>query len=53
LAYKIKAAKKRPGAEMTGTAEVYEKLDEGLAELSELAGEFVNAGLTVAVALAI
>jgi hypothetical protein len=38
---------------MTGAAEVHKKLDEGLAELAKFAGKFVDAGLPIAVTLAV
>jgi hypothetical protein len=51
LSYEIKSAKEGSGAEMAGSAKVYEKLHEGLAELSKLPGKLVDTRLPVAAAL--
>jgi hypothetical protein len=53
LSHEVKASKKGTRAEMTGTAEVHKKLDKRLAELAKLARKFVDAGLPVAVTLAV
>jgi hypothetical protein len=53
LSHKVKAAKKGTGTKMAGTAEVHKKLDKRFAELAKFAGKFVDAGLPVAVTLAV